>query len=104
MDRVGGDGRPGVRGIPPPRCRAFAGPRPFPGPCPCLHRGPASAPKHGTGLVPGRHGHGGLRAMPGLSWALPCRATGSTMGRPVVDMYRDDPASGVEIYQTQEGR
>ena len=60
--------------------RADAGPATFTGPCSGRHRGLACRPKHGTDLVPGRHGHAACRASP-------CRATGRPAGRPEMDMY-----------------
>lgn len=47
--------------------RADAGPATFTGPCSGRHRGPTSRPKHGTDLVPGRHGHAACRAGPCLA-------------------------------------
>ena len=44
--------------------RADAGPATFTGPCSGRHRGPTCRPKHGTDLVPGRHGHAACRAGP----------------------------------------
>ena len=65
--------------------RADAGPATFTGPCSGRHRGLACRPKHGTDLVPGRHGHAACRASP-------CRATGRPAGRPEMDMYSFAPA------------
>ena len=67
--------------------RADAGPATFTGPCSGRHRGPTSWPKHGTDLVPGRHGHAACRAGPCSGRASPCRATGRPAGRPEMDMY-----------------
>ena len=67
--------------------RADAGPATFTGPCSGRHRGPTSRPKHGTDLVPGRHGHAACRAGPCSGRASPCRATGRPAGRPEMDMY-----------------
>ena len=67
--------------------RADAGPATFTGPCSGRHRGLACRPKHGTDLVPGRHGHAACRARPCSGRASPCRATGRPAGRPEMDMY-----------------
>jgi len=67
--------------------RADAGPATFTGPCSGRHRGPTCRPKHGTDLVPGRHGHAACRAGPCSGRASPCRATGRPAGRPEMDMY-----------------
>jgi len=67
--------------------RADAGPATFTGPCSGRHRGLACRPKHGTDLVPGRHGHAACRARPCSGRASPCRAMGRPAGRPEMDMY-----------------
>ena len=82
MARVtGGEGRGGYI------YRADAGPATFTGPCSGRHRGLACRPKHGTDLVPGRHGHAACRARTCSGRASPCRATGRPAGRPEMDMY-----------------
>jgi hypothetical protein len=48
---------------------------------------PGRLPKHGTRTGLGRHGHGGLRAEPGLARAKACRAMGYVSGRSGLDMY-----------------
>jgi hypothetical protein len=65
----------------PAPCRGLRGPGS------CLHHGPTWQPKHGTGTVPGWHGHAGRRAGPGFPRAWACRVPGCTTGRPVLDMY-----------------
>ena len=67
--------------------RADAGPATFTGPCSGRQCGLACRPKHGTDLVPGRHGHAACRARPCSGRASPCRATGPPAGRPEMDMY-----------------
>jgi hypothetical protein len=65
----------------PAPCRGLRGPGS------CLHHGPTWQPNHGTGTVPGWHGHAGRRAGPGFPRAWACRVPGCTTGQPVLDMY-----------------
>ena len=65
----------------PAPCRGLRGPGS------CLHHGPTWQPKHGTGTVPGWHGHAGRRAGPGFPRAWACRVPGCTTGRPVLGIY-----------------